>query len=261
MIVWDARVCLLPVALIACGRVGYELTESGDGTTRAGVAGTGSLVGVGGLTGDVGAGGTLVGGGGQTVSGAGGAGAGGAGAGSTTGGSGGGAGCTVTGVEICDGLDNDCSGTADDGNVCGTGCEGGTYGGHAYVFCVGPLARQEAVTDCGTKSMLLVRIDDAAEGAWVYSMAFKNAGTNNTSSVWRWLGANDIAVNGEWRWQDGAQFWQGAQTGNPVGGLYSNWSMGQPARADNCSMMQNLPSAHWDAMSCTLLQPYVCELY
>jgi hypothetical protein len=92
-------------------------------------------------------------------------------------------------------------------------------------------------------------------------MAFKNAGPNNASAVWRWLGANDIAVRGEWRWPDGTQFWAGAQSGNPVGGLYSNWAMGQPGMQDDSGMMQNQPSALWSAMPSTVVQPFICELY
>jgi hypothetical protein len=109
--------------------------------------------------------------------------------------------------------------------------------------------------------MMLVRIDDRLEQEWVRQMAFKRAGTNNLSAVWRWLGGNDINVDGQWRWQDGTQFWQGAQSGSPVGGLYTNWATGQPSAADDCLMMQNQTSAVWDAMPCTLSQPYVCERY
>jgi hypothetical protein len=109
--------------------------------------------------------------------------------------------------------------------------------------------------------MKLVRIDDTAEQAWVRTQAYKNVGTNNVSAVWRWLGGNDIAVRGEWRWPDGTQFWQGTQNGTPVGGLYSNWSVGQPGSQDQCALMQNLPTAVWSAMPQTVVQPYVCELY
>ena len=43
-----------------------------------------------------------------------------------------------------------------------------------------------------------------------------------------WLGANDLQEEGAWMWDghhdnNGVQFWQGTTSGNPVGGLYSNW--------------------------------------
>jgi hypothetical protein len=277
-VVYRARLALLSVAITACGRVGYEsvgldlptssvaVGNGGSGNAVGGGAGTGGQLagsGAGGVTSTTGSG--------TTSGGAGGAGTGGGAAGSSVtvgaggtsgaGGAAGGGGCTVTGVEVCDGLDNDCSGTPDDGNVCGVGCEGGTYGGHAYAFCDGPIDQLHAVADCATKAMKLVRIDDRLEQDWVRQMAFKRAGTNNPSAVWRWLGGNDINVKGEWRWQDGTQFWQGTQSGSPVGGLYTNWATGQPSSQDDCQMMQNQASAVWDAMPCTLPQPYVCELY
>ena len=43
-----------------------------------------------------------------------------------------------------------------------------------------------------------------------------------------WLGGSDSAVEGEWRWQDGTQFWQGDFTGSAVGGLYNNWGALEP---------------------------------
>jgi hypothetical protein len=181
--------------------------------------------------------------------------------GSSGGGSGGSQGCTPV-SEVCDGLDNDCSGTADDGGVCSALCEGATYGGHSYLFCTGLLTWAAAEADCEAQGMRLVRIDDVAELDWVGTVAFAAEGTNNSTTVWRWLGANDISVDGEWRWVDGEQFWQGTQTGMAVGGLYEHWANFQPLAKDDCAMMQNTNGTpYWNAMDCTLTNPYVCELY
>jgi hypothetical protein len=109
--------------------------------------------------------------------------------------------------------------------------------------------------------MMLVRIDDAAEASWVRSIAFRNVGTNNSTAYWPFIGGNDLAVEGEWRWQDGTQFWQGAANGNPVGGLYSNWSSGHPNTPADCATIQNVTGVPWNGQGCTLGRPYVCELY
>ena len=166
-----------------------------------------------------------------------------------------------TGAEVCDGLDNDCSGYADTDGACPSGCTGGIYAGHRYIFCIDPLTWFAADTACKAEGLRLVRIDGAAELAWVKSTAFAPVGANNSNTYWRWIGANAQAVSGEWRWLDGAQFWQGTQTGGPVGGLFSSWSTAQPGK-DTCAEMENGPTtSYWTSMVCTSLQPYVCELY
>jgi hypothetical protein len=144
--------------------------------------------------------------------------------------------------------------------TCPTGCEPHEYGGHLYAFCSTPLARAEAEAVCETLGFQLVRVDDANEVAWLRGVCFAAVGTNNSSTVWPWLGANDIAVPGEWRWADGTQFWQGTQTGGPVGGLYAHWAQNQPVAKDSCATMQNNPiDSLWSAQPCTSLHPYTCE--
>jgi flagellin-like hook-associated protein FlgL len=53
-----------------------------------------------------------------------------------------------------------------------------------------------------------------------------------------WLGGNDTAVEGEWRWTEGPegledggqgrQFWQGKSNGSAVNGSFENWGGGEP---------------------------------
>lgn len=47
-----------------------------------------------------------------------------------------------------------------------------------------------------------------------------------------WIGANDSAMEGTWKWvtgpEDGTVFWQGNYNGVPVGGQYSFWNSGEP---------------------------------
>ena len=82
----------------------------------------------------------------------------------------------------------------------------------------------------------LTEINDAAEQNAIYTELNTNAGitTNNTiapdggGGSYVWLGGNDMGTEGSWVWDgnndnNGTQFWQGTSSGNPVGGLYSNW--------------------------------------
>jgi hypothetical protein len=86
--------------------------------------------------------------------------------------------------------------------------------------------------------------------------------TIGPSDDWFWLGGNDLAVLGEWRWTDGALFWTGGSTGSAQNGLYAHWLMSSPT--DNglptdCLILQH--SAFWRDWDCDRLQRYVCEQY
>jgi hypothetical protein len=142
-------------------------------------------------------------------------------------------------------------------------CPTAIFGGHTYAFCDGPLSWNDAQNDCVAKGMRLVRIDDAAENAWVQATAFANVPPNdNRLAVWRWLGATEIAVPGEWRWTDGTLFWLGGSNGSAQNGLYANWVSGSPKTTgeDNfCGLMQHNAGGFWADDNCNGLQPYVCE--
>jgi len=109
--------------------------------------------------------------------------------------------------------------------------------------------------------MRLARVDDVAENAWLQTTAFM--GITSTSSVyWPWIGGNDLAVLGDWRWPDGALFWVGGSNGTAQGGLYSNWAAGAPTNgggSTDCAILQH--AAYWTDFQCTRLQRYICEQY
>jgi hypothetical protein len=149
--------------------------------------------------------------------------------------------------------------------VDGGSCSTAIYGGHTYALCDGLLSWNDAQADCVARGMRLVRIDDDQENQWVLTTAFANvpAGENHLA-VWRWLGASDVAVVGEWRWTDGVLFWLGGQNGAPQNGLYSNWVQGSPTStgmATDCAIMQHNMLGFWTDQFCANLQPYVCEQY
>lgn len=175
-----------------------------------------------------------------------------------------GEGCVVTngGVEVCDGLDNDCDGVVDNGSVCGPGCTGATWGGHAYASCTTALGFNAAATDCASKSMRLARVDSAAENQFLYAIAFANP-ANTSTAFWPWIGGHDIATPVEWQWADGTVFWMGRNNGSLVAGLYSNWASAAPTDASGtyCTVMQRGGNGTWVDRGCANVQPYFCESY
>ena len=109
--------------------------------------------------------------------------------------------------------------------------------------------------------MRLARIDDAAENAWILSIAFANV-TDVSSEYWPWIGGTDLSVVGEWRWIDGRLFWLGGSNGAAQGGLYENWAAGSPTSsgaATDCAILQH--AGYWTDYDCARLEPYVCEQY
>ena len=86
-----------------------------------------------------------------------------------------------------------------------------------------------------------------------------------------WIGANDKAVEGEWRWvsgpEAGQQFWQGnAATGHAIGGMHTNWGANEPnnggGSGEDCAQIRFTPTifGSWNDLDCgTLLPNYVVE--
>jgi hypothetical protein len=97
--------------------------------------------------------------------------------------------------------------------------------------------------------MRLVKIEDPTENLWVNSVIRLYVGTDNSTSTWRWIGAEDLDDDDVWRWSDGAPL------------SWDQWAGGQPSKNDNCAQMQNLTVPYWNSVPCTLSNPYVCELY
>lgn len=101
------------------------------------------------------------------------------------------------------------------------------FGDNAYEFIAGTFswdqanAAAQAQTFNGVNGHL-VTITSAAENAFVLSLI-------STIDRSVWIGANDRAVEGVWRWVTGEQFWQGG-SGGTVGPdvPYANWNLGQP---------------------------------
>lgn len=143
-----------------------------------------------------------------------------------------------------------CTSTAD--------CTCDTLNGHSYWFCRQSLGWNEANAHCQTNSMTLVRIDNATENTFVLNQGTAN-GVFVTPLFFAYLGSNDQAAAGEWRWVDGTLFWQGGTTGSLEPGMYANWDNKSPSTMSiqRCSGM--LATGLWQDRSCTALAPFICE--
>jgi hypothetical protein len=138
-------------------------------------------------------------------------------------------------------------------------CNNGTFNGHTYLLCKEERNFATANSGCIAAGMRLVRIDDAAENQWLFDNAFTEVGRNSLV----WIGATDLAVEGEWRWTDGEMFWLGNETGMAQNGLFNDWDSREPnnvSTAEHCASLEsNGSTPSWWDTRCELATPFICE--
>lgn len=98
----------------------------------------------------------------------------------------------------------------------------------------------------GGVSGYLATITSQEENDFIYSKLQENG----------WIGANDLAVEGEWRWvtgpEAGQQFWQGDQHGASTGEMYANWVPEQEPNgntSENCALFWD-GTGGWNDLDC-----------
>ncbi|HYE62985.1 MAG TPA: lectin-like protein [Phycisphaerales bacterium] len=119
------------------------------------------------------------------------------------------------------------------------------FNGHQYRLYADSSARTwadaaafAATLSVGGQSGYLARIDSAAENTRIVQSILANQGVLTRTAAdggggrYVWIGANDRAAEGAWRWADGTQFWSGGPGGSAVGGLYNNWGTNQSGRTE-----------------------------
>jgi len=132
-------------------------------------------------------------------------------------------------------------------------CVSKSFNNKTYWFCPGPVSWTGARAGCGNLQGQLVQIDSESENAFV------NA-NRNASRVW--IGGNNRAVNGTWRWanassESGDTFWTGGASGRSYFARYANWAAGSPdSSSAMCASMSGLT---WVAGSCDTNAGFVCE--
>jgi len=132
-------------------------------------------------------------------------------------------------------------------------CAPASYGGHDYWLCPTLRTWSSARAQCQAIGYDLATIETSGENQFLLSKLLVNA----------WIGANDQATEGKWRWaQSNTQFWQGAANGSAVGGAYRNWGVFEPNNLLNqdCAIFRGgLGLGTWSDENCGLLANFVCE--
>lgn len=151
--------------------------------------------------------------------------------------------------ELCNGRDDDCDGTVDDG-VC-SGCLVEDIAGTVHVFCVEPRPWAEARSWCLDQGLDLTIVDDLDEDRRTHGQA-----RVLRARGW-WIGLEDRAVEGTYRWVDGRIAWQ-----DGTARTFTNFHDGRPddRPPDDCVHLDgSLPAGAWVESRCDALAPFVCE--
>jgi hypothetical protein len=151
----------------------------------------------------------------------------------------------------CDG-----AGQCGDANACSPDpghCVAKVFRDSVYWICSGATSWAQASANCASvPGRSLARIDSRAEDAVV----------GHFISTPAWIGGNDQAAAGTWRWALGANasgdtFFSG---GAPATGMYTNWAAATPGdNAGACAAMVANGTGQWIDQSCAKALPYICE--
>jgi len=156
--------------------------------------------------------------------------------------------CTGLGAttETCNGRDDDCNGTIDDGDAgceAETGCTLVRDRGSAYLLCSESGAGWSEARAACPMGYDLVTIDDAAEQDFVQSQT-----SAESEGEW-WIGLKDVNENGDYE--------DGEWTGEPSS--YRNWKSDNPDHTGQCAMLVNGEGGAWDDKGCGGSKSFVCE--
>jgi hypothetical protein len=145
---------------------------------------------------------------------------------------------------------------------CPPGCYGQSRDGRDYMFCTTDRPYAMAEMTCRNAGMSLVIIDDAEEDAWVWTTLDR---AYMGIQPFAFMGANDRAEEGEWRFANDELFWSGEEDGVAVGDRYVNWGADQPNDLSPVTLTQEdcgsitLADGSWNDARCELACPFVCE--
>ena len=144
-------------------------------------------------------------------------------------------------IDLCgDGIDQDCSGRADDAIDC-PDCVAATRLGRNYAMCSRARTFDDARLACQAIGLDLAVPGSRGENTFLQGLL--SGGATSTS----WLGLTDAAVEGTWRTVAGATL------------TFTSWEAGEPNNAGNQDCTQMYESGNWDDLGCGSLLSALCE--
>jgi len=159
-------------------------------------------------------------------------------------------------AEICDGLDNDCTGTT--GESCPAGClpmrRPAPDDNRVYLMCSSSVSWTTARTTCMGAQYKLAQIEDAEENAFI-----RNTATTLYGAVDLHIGGSDLITEGTWIWDGSDPFWMGGSGGTAIMNRYANWVPGEPNNDGNEDCGEIKPSGQWNDGNCGDGQRFVCR--
>lgn len=114
------------------------------------------------------------------------------------------------------------------------------FNGHCYQLSDARVDWNTAEQACVQDGGHLVSLHSAEEKEYVRTSVLEPA------SIYYWLGANDIANEGIWRWSDGSPF------------NYTYWYSGEPNGSGDCALTPS--NDQWRDYDCSTSYHYICKI-
>ncbi|MEE9385537.1 MAG: CotH kinase family protein [Nannocystaceae bacterium] len=145
-------------------------------------------------------------------------------------------------VEVCDGVDNNCSGFVDDIPECP--CASREIAGNTFYFCEHTFKWTKARQFCADQGHRLARLDSPEQNEKVWAVA-----RDIRSTKWA-IGLNDRVQEETYVWVDGTE---------PT---FTAWADGEPAHAlgwFDCVFYGGSMNPTWRERNCVATGPFICS--
>ena len=122
-----------------------------------------------------------------------------------------------------------------------------TMAGHGYWYCSDTRSQADANAVCETVGGGLANVGDMTENDFLDA---------NISGANPWIGGDDRATEGSWRWADGSVFYE-----DSTSLLYARWNGGEPNNSGDEDCIELLAdTGFWNDAKCGDSRAYWCEI-